>query len=76
MSHGSFQLGVGGMGKSHCEQSVLFTCNIGTDDLLLQHALIHTKNFVLANQNVQDEGQASWFMKNQKSLYNVVFLKI
>jgi len=31
-SHGSFQLGARGMGKSHCEQSVLFTCNMGTDD--------------------------------------------
>ncbi len=31
-SHGSFQLGAAGMGKSHCEQSVLFTCNMGTDD--------------------------------------------
>jgi hypothetical protein len=30
-SHGSFQLGGAGMGKSHCEQSVLFTCNMGTD---------------------------------------------
>jgi hypothetical protein len=29
--HGSFQLGAAGMGKSHCEQSVLFTCNMGTD---------------------------------------------
>jgi hypothetical protein len=31
-SHGSFQLGAAGMGKSHCEQSVLFTCNKGTND--------------------------------------------
>jgi hypothetical protein len=31
-SHESFQLGEAGMGKSDCEQSVLFTCNMGTDD--------------------------------------------
>ncbi len=44
--------------------------------LLLQHALIHTKNFLLANKNIRDEGQASWFMKSQESPYNVVSLKI
>jgi hypothetical protein len=31
-SHGSFQLGAAGMGKSHWEQAVLFTGNMGTDD--------------------------------------------
>jgi len=44
--------------------------------LLLQHALIHTKNFVLANKNIPDEGQGSWFMKSQDSPYNHVSLKI
>jgi hypothetical protein len=44
--------------------------------LLLQHALIHTKNFLLANKNIRDEGQASWFMKSQENPYKVVSLKI
>jgi len=35
--------------------------------LLLQHALIHTKNFLPANKNIPDEGQGSWFMKSQES---------
>jgi hypothetical protein len=35
--------------------------------LLLQHALIHTKNFLLANKNIWDEGRASWFMKVKKA---------
>jgi hypothetical protein len=35
--------------------------------LLLQHALIHTKHFLLANKNIPDEGQGSWFMKSQES---------
>jgi len=43
--------------------------------LLLQHALIHTKNFLLANKNILDEGEGSWFMKSQESLYNRVFKK-
>jgi hypothetical protein len=44
--------------------------------LLLQHALIHTKNFLLANKNIPHEGQGSWFMKSQESLYKRVSLEI
>jgi hypothetical protein len=44
--------------------------------LLLQHALIHTKNFLLANKNIPHEGQASCFMKSQESLYKHVSLEI
>jgi hypothetical protein len=44
--------------------------------LPLQHALIHTKNFLLANKNMRDEGLASWFMKSQESPDNIVSLKI
>jgi hypothetical protein len=44
--------------------------------LLLQHALIHTKNVLPANKNIPDEGQGSWFMKSQESPYNRVLLKI
>ncbi len=36
--------------------------------VLLQHALIHTKNFLPANKNIPDEGQGSWFIKSQESL--------
>jgi hypothetical protein len=43
--------------------------------LLLQHALIHTKNFQLANKNILDDGQGSWFMKSEESLNNRVSLK-
>jgi hypothetical protein len=43
--------------------------------LLLQHALIHTKNFLLANKNILDDGQGSWFMKSQESLNNRVSLR-
>jgi hypothetical protein len=43
--------------------------------LLLQHALIHTKIFLLADKNIPDEGQGSWFMKCQESPYNHVSLK-
>jgi hypothetical protein len=44
--------------------------------LLLQHALIHTKNFLLANKTIPDEGQGPWFMNSQDSPYNHVSLKI
>jgi hypothetical protein len=44
--------------------------------LLLQHALIHTKNFLQANKNIPDEGQGAWFMNSQDSPYNHVSLKI
>jgi hypothetical protein len=64
------------MGKSHCQQSVLFTCNMSmsTDDS--STSTQHTKNFLLANKNIPDEGQGSWFMKSQESLYDCVSLKI
>jgi hypothetical protein len=44
--------------------------------LLLQHALVHTKNFLPANKNILDEGRGSWFLKSQESPYNRVSLKI
>jgi hypothetical protein len=31
--------------------------------LLLQHALIHTKNFLLANKNIPYDEQGSWFIR-------------
>jgi hypothetical protein len=42
---------------------------------LFQHALIHAKNFLLANKNIPDEGQGPWFMKSQESPCNHVSLK-
>jgi hypothetical protein len=32
--------------------------------LLLRHALMHTKNFLLANKNIPDEGQESLYIKS------------
>jgi hypothetical protein len=32
--------------------------------LLLRHALMHTKNFLLANKNIPHEGQESLFIKS------------
>jgi hypothetical protein len=42
--------------------------------LLLQHALIYTKNFLLSNKSIPDEGQGSWFIKLKRA-HTTMFLQ-